>query len=103
MAYRLIWSRMALDDVKAIAEFIERDSPRYAKAVVRRIMQSVEHLQTFPTASAIVPEFDRPDLRQLIVHSYRIVVRLKEDAVEVVAVIHGARDFRSALGRRGER
>ena len=93
---------MALDDVKAIAEYIERDSPRYAKAVVRRIVQSVERLQTFPTASAMVPEFDRPDLRQVIVHSYRVVVRVREDVVDVIAVIHGARDFRSALGRRAD-
>jgi plasmid stabilization system protein ParE len=50
-----------------------------------------------PLASAIVPELDDPKYRQLIVHSYRIILRVAEAEVEVVTVLHGARDVRSIL------
>ncbi|MGI9190253.1 MAG: type II toxin-antitoxin system RelE/ParE family toxin [Longimicrobiaceae bacterium] len=38
------------------------------------------------------PEFGRPDLREVILGSYRIVHRVRDDeAVEVLAVIHSVR------------
>jgi plasmid stabilization system protein ParE len=38
MAYRVIWSSKAIDDVDAITIYIAGDSPSYAAAVVRQIL-----------------------------------------------------------------
>ncbi len=37
MAYRVIWTACAADDLQAIAEYIGRDSQHYAAAVVDKI------------------------------------------------------------------
>ncbi|MFT3788067.1 MAG: type II toxin-antitoxin system RelE/ParE family toxin [Tepidisphaeraceae bacterium] len=99
MALRIEWSPSALADVRAIGQYIERDSAHYATVVVRKLFASVDHLAEFPGASGIVPEFAMPDLRQVHVYRYRVIVRIKQDVVEVVAVIHGARDIHSVLRR----
>jgi plasmid stabilization system protein ParE len=37
MDYRIVWSPEAIEDIESIAEYIERDSKFYAKAVVNKI------------------------------------------------------------------
>jgi plasmid stabilization system protein ParE len=49
-------------------------------------------LEQFPNSGREIPDFGRPDLREVILGSYRIVHRVRDDeVVEVLAVIHSAR------------
>jgi plasmid stabilization system protein ParE len=48
-------------------------------------------LGRFPQAGRKVPEFDDENIRELVVYSYRIIYRLQENEVLIVAVIHGKR------------
>ncbi|HLA74633.1 MAG TPA: type II toxin-antitoxin system RelE/ParE family toxin, partial [Gammaproteobacteria bacterium] len=38
MAYRVVWSIEAVEDIESIANYIDRDSAYYASAVVNRIV-----------------------------------------------------------------
>ena len=91
MAYRVNWSPRALTDVEEIAHFIEKDSLFYAQAVVTKIIRSTAKLADFPLVGRIVPEFSQPDFRELFVYSYRVIYRVKDEAVTVIAIIHGKR------------
>ncbi|MGQ0636785.1 MAG: type II toxin-antitoxin system RelE/ParE family toxin [Planctomycetaceae bacterium] len=95
---RLIWSPRALRDLEEICEFIARDSEKYARVIAGRVVEIVERLPTHPRAGSIVPEYDRDDLRERILYSYRIVYRLRDDAIEVVSIVHGARMLPGDLG-----
>ncbi|MFI5403454.1 MAG: type II toxin-antitoxin system RelE/ParE family toxin [Planctomycetota bacterium] len=90
----LTWSPRSIADLEAIASFIACDSPAYANIVVRRIVASVARLASFPQSGRIVPEFGRPDLREVIVRPYRVVYRVRQGAVEIATVVHSARVFR---------
>ncbi|OWK39089.1 hypothetical protein FRUB_06171 [Fimbriiglobus ruber] len=46
---------------------------------------------------AIVPEFEDESLRELLESPYRIVYRVYTDRVDVVAVVHGARQMPQGL------
>ena len=37
MADRIVWSQEAIEDIEAIAAYIERDSPHYARVVASRL------------------------------------------------------------------
>ena len=100
MARSLTWSPSARDDVREIAAFIKRSSVRYAAVVVQSIFEAVERLSSMPTMGSIVPEADRDDLRQLHVYSYPVIVRVAESGIEVIAILHGARDVRRLLTER---
>ena len=91
MAHRVVWSRRALQDVEAIAEYIAEDSPAYAAVVVKNIVQQTRQLPQFPRSGRKVPEFDDENIRELLAYSYRIIYRLQQDEVLIAPVIHGKR------------
>jgi toxin ParE1/3/4 len=91
MAHRVVWSRRALQDLEAIAEYIAKDSPAYAAVVVKNIVQQTRLLSQFPRSGRKVPEFDDESIRELLAYSYRIIYRFQENEVLIAAVIHGKR------------
>jgi addiction module RelE/StbE family toxin len=91
MAYRVVWSPRALDDVDSIASYISRDSTAHASTVVTKIIRATRTLRRFPFAGRTVPEFDDQALRERFVYSYRIIYRVQGQTVTIAAVIHGKR------------
>jgi addiction module RelE/StbE family toxin len=92
---KLYWTPRALSDLRGIRDFIRQDSPHYASVVVGRVLEAVERLETFPESGREVPEFARPDLREVIVAPYRVVYRIVNDSsLHVIAVHHSARLLR---------
>jgi len=91
MACRVVWSRRAVQDLEAIAEYIAQDSPAYAAGVVRTVIKRTKTLSRFPRSGRKVPEFDDENIRELVAYSYRVVYRIQEEEVLVAAVIHGKR------------
>jgi toxin ParE1/3/4 len=91
---RIDWSARASDELDQIGEFVARDSVRLAQALVKRLLSATWQLEAFPRSGRVVPEFDQVDLREIIVQSYRIVYRVREDTVEILTVRHGARLLR---------
>jgi len=73
----LRWTEQAVEDIRAIREFIERDSPRYGHLVAERLVESMSQIAHFPKAGRVVPEIGREGVREIIVGEYRIVIALK--------------------------
>jgi plasmid stabilization system protein ParE len=66
------------------------NSPTYARRMVDRITQRSEQISTQPFYGRKVPEYETEDIRGLIEKPYRIIYRLKQDQIDVLASIHGA-------------
>ena|SRR5438445_2151443 len=77
MAHRVVWSRRAVQDLEAIAEYIAQDSPAYATGVVRTIINQTKVLSRFPRFGRKVPEFDDENIRELLAYSYRVIYRIQ--------------------------
>ncbi len=60
------WSVTSGSDLQEIEDFIARDSVLHAIAFIDRIVESAEILLKSPQIGRIVPEFNRPDLREVI-------------------------------------
>jgi toxin ParE1/3/4 len=91
MAYRVVWSPRAVEDLEAIAQHIAIDSSAYAAAVVKTILSTARHLTRVPLAGRIVPELADPNLREWFAYSYRIIYRVEDQVVTVATVVHGKR------------
>lgn len=91
MDYQVIWSAEALDDVDSIAEYIAKDSPFYAQSVVEQIQSVSRKLSVLPHRGRIVPELKSNHYRERFIYSYRLIYRLMDNDVYIIAVIHGAR------------
>ena len=99
MAARLTWSDDALDDVDALAEYINRDSPYHARRIVQEIFAIGESVAEHPRMGRIVPELDDEVVRERFVYSYRIIYETRSGEVEILAVIHGRRLLESIEDR----
>jgi plasmid stabilization system protein ParE len=73
MARVLVWSPEAVEDIDAIAAYIERDSPWYARAVASKIVETAESIPEYPELGRMVPELDDPAIRERLVHRYRVI------------------------------
>jgi plasmid stabilization system protein ParE len=85
----LRWTEHAVTQLAALAEFISLDSPVYAEQVVDRIVARLEQARRHPASGRMVLEFGREDVRELIEPPYRLVYRVRADAVEVLSILHG--------------
>ena len=94
------WSLPAKRDLKHIFDYIARDSIYYAKNVTQNIVAKTETLFEFPEIGRVVPEIGDANIRELFVYSYRLIYEIVPDGIEILALIHGKRDF-SRLDRNG--
>lgn len=90
---RVVWTRPARDDLREIRAYIAQDSERYARVVIERLLAAVRRLRDYPLSGRVVPELARPTIREVIEGAYRIVYRVTPDAVQILAVVHGAGRF----------
>ena len=100
MARKVIWADGAVADLDAAADYISKDSSAYAAAFVLRSLEQARSLGNLPERGRVVPEFKREDIREIFVFSYRLIYRIDELRVSVLAFIHGRRDFSQAWDER---
>jgi plasmid stabilization system protein ParE len=90
---KLIWSEAAWFDLEAATEYIAQDSPIYAKTFVEEIRQAARSLKRFSERGRIVPEVSNNNIREIFPVGYRLVYRVSEDTVTIMALIHHARSW----------
>ncbi|MGH8018394.1 MAG: type II toxin-antitoxin system RelE/ParE family toxin [Opitutaceae bacterium] len=61
---KVVWTKEAQRDIKAIYDFIAADSEYYAAEVVETILDAERRIGECPTAGQMVREEMRKDLRQ---------------------------------------
>jgi toxin ParE1/3/4 len=94
---RIEWTAPAETDLDELFDYIARDSAVYAERFVDRILESVGKLADQPKMGRTVPEADSEDIRELIFRkNYRIIYVLRDDCVQILAIIHAGRDLEGA-------
>ena len=79
-------------DFVEIWQFIGRDDPRAADRQLDRIEAQCQLLASNPRLGRLRPEIAQ-DARAWVVGRYLILYRAVDDGVEIVRVVHGARDM----------
>jgi toxin ParE1/3/4 len=52
---KIIWTQRSLDDLKSIAEYISKDSVKYAALTLERIIDVTKHLESNHRIGRMVP------------------------------------------------
>ena len=93
MAFKLIWSPAARDDLHDIVVFIARDNPNRAMSFGYELISETDRLQGFPELGRSVPEYRDDNIREIIFRPYRIVYRIDHERklCEIARVWHSAR------------
>lgn len=95
---KIKWTEKASSHLQAIHDYIAKDSKAYATRFVKSLIKATEKLEIMPECGRIVPELEGYGFREVIYRNYRIVYRLTHnDIVEILAVVHGAREIKRTL------
>ncbi|HEY8020485.1 MAG TPA: type II toxin-antitoxin system RelE/ParE family toxin [Thermoanaerobaculia bacterium] len=92
---RVRWTSQAQRDLSEIGTYIARDNPAAAHRWTARLRDRARRAALNPAAGRMVPERERPDLREVFVGSYRIVYRVRAERIDVLTVFEGHRSFPS--------
>ena len=84
------WTHTAIGHLASIYEYIARDSSRYALRMVDRITSRSRQIARFPRFGQMVPEYQDPDIREVMEGPYRVIYEVTAREIHVLAVIHGA-------------
>jgi len=91
MDYTIKWSPEATEDLESISEYIARDSEFYARSVVSKILAVSRKIPEQSMIGRIVPEIGEKEIRERFVYSYRLVYRIQNSTITIIAIIHGKR------------
>jgi len=93
----VLWTEAAIAQLAAIHDYIEYTSPDYARRIVDQLTRRSIQIANFPLSGRTVPEYQRQDIRELIEGSYRIIYLIKEERIEVLALIHHSQNVRKKM------
>lgn len=93
---KIIWTKLALEDLRSIHEYISKDSKVYADRQIKKIIKRVEQIENFPKTGRIVPELNSEFIRELIEGNYRIIYQIHSDSTDIgiVRIHHAARQLK---------
>lgn len=89
---RVFYTAQADADLLDLWDYIAQDNPTAATAQLRQIAASCQTLADMPGISRARPEIRR-GLRTWPIGSYLVLHRDTAGGIEVVRVVHGARDL----------
>jgi toxin ParE1/3/4 len=95
------FSPKSRQDLLDIGDYIARDSRANTRCFVGKLMEQCRRIGQSPLGYT-GRERLVPGLRMAPVGSYVIFFRVLDDVVRIERVLHGARDFFSIFGQRGQ-
>jgi plasmid stabilization system protein ParE len=90
---RVVFSRNAIDDLEEIGDWIARDSPDRAVSFVLELMKACRAIGRTPRSYRLVDRTRDPTLRRRVFGNYLIFYDVSSVAVEILHVLHDARDY----------
>ncbi len=89
---RYIRSEQAEQDLDEILEYLDGQSAQAADRFARKLKETCQLHVVFPQIGASAEEF-APNLRYFTVWNYAIFYRPVGEDIEIIRIIHGARDL----------
>jgi len=101
--YEVLWTGNAIFDVEQIVEYIKLDSVPIAKKIFSELREKSNTLYYFPNKGKVVPELQSIGIikyRELIHKRWKIIYKIQESKVYILAVLDSAQDLESILFQR---
>jgi len=91
---KIIWTLPAIEDFDEIADYISLINPAAAKQFVRKVLNRIEQLQTFPNLGQTPVGLEGTFYRLLIEPPCHVYYRVDEETIYIVYVMRNEREFR---------
>ena len=93
MAFQIIWSHTAVEDLKGIVHYIALDDPDAAAKLADRIIKRFEDASKLPFSNRVVPEKAEKPVREAILKPYRLIYQVDSNrsVINILRIWHAAR------------
>ncbi|MFN5946059.1 MAG: type II toxin-antitoxin system RelE/ParE family toxin [Phycisphaerae bacterium] len=92
MSRHVVFARAAVDDLESIQSYLLGKSPQASVLVGDAIERAIQLLVERPYAGHARPDLTSSRVLFYPVYRYLLVYRVNEHAVEILRVVHGARE-----------
>jgi plasmid stabilization system protein ParE len=94
---KVVLSTNAAIDLQAIGDWIAAENPARAISFVNELIGAIAALSDMPSRFPVLEGHRELGIRRRVVGNYLILYHVGETEVEVLHVVHGARDYESLL------
>lgn len=85
---KIIYEKMALQNLMKIKNYISMDSIYYASKTFEGIKSKIQTLKLFPQIGRKIPEYNRENMREILFKSYRIQYKFNSDTIYILRIFH---------------
>ncbi|ALM49489.1 hypothetical protein AMR72_11615 [Flavobacterium psychrophilum] len=89
---KILWQKKASDDLNGIYNYIKEDSPQNAIMVFNKIYELVNSLVVFPEKYPVEPTLNNPNVRFVVIWSFKIIYTIKENTIYILRVFNTKRN-----------
>jgi toxin ParE1/3/4 len=94
---KVIITAAAEADLRQIGDWIAQDNRARAITFTRELRERCKRLVDAPRGFPLLPRQETDGIRRRAYRDYLILYRIRGDAIEVLHVVHGARDYERLL------
>ena len=84
----VVWKKQAENELGAIYDYIFEDSPQNADRVILKIKELVSDLPDFPLRYPKEPQANDPNVRYILIWSYKIVYAVESETILILRIFH---------------
>lgn len=98
--FQVTWAQTALRDAEEILDFLRAESPAAARKLLARLRRKAATLETLPHRGRRLPELEDlhlPDFREVQEPPYRMIYRIDDEDITVLAVLDSRRQLEDLL------
>lgn len=97
MARRVVWTDIALDELREVADYVAQSDSQEASAIVSAALLKADERVMFPESGAIVPELDSEFIREVIIkRAFRLIYEISDDRITILGFVRS----RKQVGRK---
>lgn len=85
---RIIWSPLSAARMTEISDYIAEDNLEASIIWVESIFNIIDRLKQYPDSGRIVPEINKPNIREMIHGNYRIIYKIHKDELHILTIRH---------------
>lgn len=90
-------SKAAEKDIQAIGDWIASDNPERAGSFTDELVAAAFGLADMPRRFPLIDRYKKEGIRSRLVGVYLILYRIAAHEIEILRILHGARDYHSLL------
>ena len=101
--YKVYWTKSAKQDLREIIDYISINSKENALNILNLIAEKTSELKKMPFRCRILPELKELNIetyRELIVNPWRLIFKVINDEVFVIAVLDGLGILKTFCGKK---